>query len=231
MSSNPEVKTPDDLCHSLHQLLNGISACGFQYQENQIPKNGIYVLFEDGELAHGTNRIVRIGTHTGNNQLRSRLKQHFLNENKDRSIFRKNIGRCLLNRDGDPFLEFWELDLTSHAAKTRHAAKIDFKKQKDIEKRVSDYIQGHLRFVAFEVRDKDKRLDLESKLISTVSRCETCGPSATWLGRHSPKLKIASSGLWQVNELGKTPLSVEELQDLRQLLDDKSGSDTRPQHS
>lgn len=231
MSGSSEVKTSDDLCHSLHQLLNGISACGFPYQENQIPNNGIYVLFEDGEVAHGTNRIVRIGTHTGNNQLRSRLKQHFLNENKDRSIFRKNVGRCLLNRDGDPFLEFWELDLTSHAARTRYAAKIDFNRQQDIEKRVSEYIQGHLRFVAFEVRDKDERLDLESKLISTVSRCVNCGPSATWLGRHSPKFKVASSGLWQVNELGKTPLSVDELQDLRQLLGVKSGGDNRPLRS
>jgi hypothetical protein len=63
------------------------------------------------------SRIVRIGTHTGANQLCSRLKQHFLNEMKDRSIFRKNIGRCLLKQANDPFLEFWELDLTSHAAR------------------------------------------------------------------------------------------------------------------
>ena len=40
------------------------------------------------------DRIVRIGTHTGENQLRSRLMQHFVKENKNRSIFRKNIGRC-----------------------------------------------------------------------------------------------------------------------------------------
>ena len=39
---------------------------------------------------------MNICTHTGKNQLISRLKQHFTNMNKDRSIFRKNIGRCLL---------------------------------------------------------------------------------------------------------------------------------------
>jgi len=160
MSGTLEAATANRICHSLHQILGGIPAHSFPYQESKIPKNGIYVLFEDGELAHGTSRIVRIGTHTGNNQLRSRLKQHFLNEKKDRSIFRKNIGRCLLKREDDPFLEFWEFDLTSHAAKAEYAAKIDFKKQNEIEKRVSEYIQGHLRFVAFEVRDKDKRLDL-----------------------------------------------------------------------
>ncbi len=216
--------TPNHICHSLHQLLGGIPACRFPYQESQIPKNGIYVLFEDGEVAHGKSRIVRIGTHTGNNQLRSRLKQHFLNEKKDRSIFRKNIGRCLLNRDNDPFLEFWELDLTSHTAKVEHAAKIDFIKQNEIERRVSEYIQGHLRFVAFEVRDKDSRLDLESKIISTVSLCENCDPSATWLGRHSPKSKIKLSGLWQVNELRQTPLSNGEMHELRQLLGRVAGN-------
>lgn len=214
MSGTTKPATVDEVCHALHHVFSDLPALGFPYQDSQIPKNGIYVLFEDGEVAHGTNRIVRIGTHTGNNQLRSRLKQHFLNENKDRSIFRKNIGRCLLNRDNDPFLEFWELDLTPHAAKATYAAKIDFTKQLDIERRVSEYIQGHLRFVAFEVLDKDRRLALESKLISTVSLCKTCGPSANWLGRHSPKDKIKSCGLWQVNELKKTPLTCDELEEL-----------------
>ena len=217
MSAAVDAASVNDICHSLHQLLGGLPACRFPYQDSQIPKNGVYVLFEDCELAHGTSRIVRIGTHTGNNQLRSRLRQHFLNV-KDRSILRKNIGRCLLKRDNDPFLEFWELDLTSHVAKAAHAAKIDFKRQAEIERRVSEYIQGHLRFVAFEVREMDRRLALESKLVSTVSLCDNCGPSEEWLGRHSPKSKISLSGLWQVNELRKTPLTVDELREIRQLL-------------
>lgn len=216
MSVALEPETPNHICHSLHQLFGELPACSFPYQESDIPKNDIYVLFEDGEEAHGTNRIVRIGTHNGNNQLRPRLKQHFLNEKKDRSIFRKNIGRCLLNRDNDQFLEFWDLDLTPSAAKAEYAAKIDLKKQNEIESRVSEYIRSHLRFVTFEVRDKDRRLELESKIISTVSLCESCGPSDAWLGLHSPKGKITSSGLWQVNELNKTPLSAEELRELRQ---------------
>lgn len=218
MSDALEAPPVNNICHSLHELFGGIAACKFPYDESQVPKNGIYVLFEDGELAHGTSRIVRIGTHTGNNQLRSRLKQHFLNEMKDRSIFRKNIGRCLLARDNDPFLAFWELDLTTSAAKADHAGKIDFKKQVEIEGRVSEYIQGHLRFVIFEVQDKNRRLNLESKLISTVSSCDNCGPSEKWLGRHSPKSKIVLNGLWQVNELHKTPLTVEEMEQLRKML-------------
>jgi len=41
------------------------------------------------------------------------LYQHYhVNENKDRSIFRKNIGRALLDKNKDPYLKIWELDLT-----------------------------------------------------------------------------------------------------------------------
>jgi hypothetical protein len=57
------------------------------------------------------------------------------------------------------------------------------------------------------VDEKVKRLLWESKIISTVSLCDECCPSANWLGLHSPKEKIRKNGLWLVNELYKQPLS------------------------
>ena len=65
------------LCYRLHHLFQQLPMFSFPFEADQIPLNGIYVLFEVGESAHNTNRIVRIGTHTGNNQLRSRIEQHF----------------------------------------------------------------------------------------------------------------------------------------------------------
>jgi hypothetical protein len=68
--------------------------------------------------------VVRIGTHRDGN-FRSRIGEHFLlNESKmnftaenpaphERSIFRKNIGRALLNRAGDDYLKTWEIDFTT----------------------------------------------------------------------------------------------------------------------
>jgi hypothetical protein len=162
----------------------------FPFDKQEIPENGIYILFEKGEFAHSINRIVRVGTHTGQNQLRSRLFQHFLKENKDRSIFRKNIGRALLNKDKDPFLEKWEWDLTTRNAKDQHSNSIDFEKQKEIEKRVTKYIQDNFSFVVFRIDDKDKRLYFESRIISTVSLCEECKPSEHWLGNFSPTNNI-----------------------------------------
>jgi len=205
-------------CNTIHQWFNGMRKFTFPFDKQEIPENGIYILFEKGEFAHSTNRVVRIGTHTGQNQLRSRLFQHFLKENKDRSIFRKNIGRALLNKDKDPFLEKWELDLTTRNAKDLHSDSVDFEKQKEIEKRVTKHIQDNFSFVVFQIDDKDKRLNFESKIISTVSLCEECKPSKTWLGNFSPKEKIRKSGLWLVNELWKTTLNDEDMIELKQLL-------------
>ena len=75
-------------CEELHKLFNSMHRYKFPYNPDDIPLNGIYILFQKGERAHDVDRIVRVGTHTGKDQLRSRLWQHFVNENKDRSIFR-----------------------------------------------------------------------------------------------------------------------------------------------
>jgi hypothetical protein len=90
------------VCTELHELLTSLPRHHFPFDASRIPLNGIYVLFEDGEVAHGTDRIVRVGTHNGDLRLSKRLIEHFVNENKDRSIFRKNIGRALLHRANDP---------------------------------------------------------------------------------------------------------------------------------
>ena len=180
--------------------------------------NGIYILFEKGEKAHGEDRIVRIGTHTGNNQLLSRLNQHFINENKDRSIFRKNIGRAILNKRKDLFLKEWEFDLTTKEAKNKLLNLIDMKKQKKVEKEVTEYIQNNFSFIVFPLEDRKKRLEVESRIISTVSSCRDCNPSENWLGLFSPKEKIRKGGLWLVNELYKQPMNEKDLIELKEII-------------
>jgi hypothetical protein len=201
------------VCEALHDWANSLPLFRFPFVAGRIPLNGIYVLFAQGEVARGANRIVRVGTHTGSNQLRSRLCQHFLIENKDRSIFRKNIGRALLNRDHDPFLPLWELDRTSQRMRDKHAG-IDLARQHAIEHAVSEYIRSHFAFVVVRVDEREERLRIESNMISTASLCDACPPSANWLGLSSPKKKIRESGLWLVNELYKEPLSLRELERL-----------------
>ena len=199
------------LCESLHEWARALPRFRFPFDAALIPKNGLYLLFQKGERGHGGERIVRVGTHTGVNQLRSRLKQHFITPNKDRSIFRKNIGRALLARDDDPYAPVWEIDCTSLASRALHGSKVDPARQAAIEKEVSRYIQDNFSFVTLRADGKEDRLRLESRIISTVSLCEDCGPSKGWLGNFSPKEKIRESGLWLVNELYREPLSGAEL--------------------
>lgn len=205
-------------CETIHRLFRSLERHRFPFSVADIPLNGVYVLFEKGEYGHGGERIVRIGSHSGEKQLLPRLKQHFLNQNKDRSIFRKNIGRSLLKRNSDPFLELWEIDLTTREARDKYSHLIDLEHQKSIESGISQYIQSNFSFCVFEVIEKAKRLEIESKLISTVSLCEVCRPSDNWLGGSSPKPKIMKSGLWQVNELYKAPFDASGIECLSRLI-------------
>ena len=205
-------------CAELHSLARRGTRHSFPFDPADLPLNGIYVLFESHEEAHGGSRIVRVGTHTGDGQLRSRLLQHFVKEHKDRSIFRKNIGRALLRRADDSYHDEWEHDRTSRAGRARFGEEPDPAKKQAVEAEVTKYLQGNLSFVVFRVDSKGDRLSLESKLISTVSLCEDCGPSGTWLGLSSPKEKIRQSGLWLVNELHKEPLTQTDLERLGTLV-------------
>lgn len=200
-----------EICNQLHILLRKGRRFDFSMGYDLIPLNGIYIMFEQGELAHGTDRIVRVGTHTGNDQLKSRIYQHFENENKNRSIFRKDIGRCLLNKEKNPYLSTWELDPTSREKKLRYAHLIDKEFEALLEKEISEYIQEKLTFCILQVPEKEKRLYFEARLIGTVSNCKECHPSEDWLGLYSSKKKIRDGGLWQVMELYSSNLSEDEL--------------------
>src|ERR1017187_7209959 len=109
----------------LHKVLAPLPVVAYPFDLKRLPRNGIYFLYEQGEACghHGHwPRIVGVGTHKEGN-CRRRISEHFLlNERRmnfavtrprphGRSIFRKNIGRPLLNRERDPYLEIWEVDM------------------------------------------------------------------------------------------------------------------------
>lgn len=208
------------LTFRLHKLFNEQNRFTFPFKdrEKEIPRNGIYVIFEKGETFNDIDRIVRVGTHTGEKQLRSRLNQHFVKENKNRSIFRKNIGRCFLNKEKNQYLDLWELDITSKADKDKNLKLLDLDFEKNLEKRISEYIQTNLSFCVFQVDTKEQRLFWESKIVSTLAKSNELIPSLNWLGNYSTKDKIKQSGLWQVNELYKEELTETEFEQLKRQL-------------
>jgi hypothetical protein len=201
-----------DICAKLHRWLHSLPRHRFPYDASRIPLNGIYVLFESGETAHGGDRVVRVGSHTGESTLPSRINEHFVVENKDRSIFRKSIGRALLNSKQDPFITTWSARKPRIAE--RQPQTIDLDRLGKVEAQVTQYIRQLFSFVAVEIPRTLDRLELEIKLISTIAACPSCRPSPTWLGLHSPKPKIREFGLWQVNGLAKEPLIDEDLEAL-----------------
>ena len=204
------------MVQELHKIFNQQRRFSFPFDASQIPMNGIYILFENGEKYGDCDRVVRVGTHTGNNQLRSRLKQHFIRENKNRSIFRKNIGRCFLNQEGQSYLNLWELDITSRLEKERNLHMLNLEFEKEIEKKISTYIQNNFTFCVFTINEKQERLFWESRIVSTIAAAQI-KPSKNWLGNYSTKEKIKKSGLWQVNELYNECLTEKEFRELKKV--------------
>lgn len=209
-----------NLADELHRLFNCQKRVTYPFdnQLTQIPDNGIYVKFEKGERFGDFDRIVRVGTDTGENNLKKRLVEHFVTENKNRSIFRKNIGRAFLNKEKNPYLKFWELDTTSVVEKEKNLKFIDKEFERVLEGKISDYIKGNISFCIFKVETKEARLFWESKIVSTLAQSQI-RPSDNWLGNHSPKKPIRESGLWQVQGLKDPKLTDEEFEQLRRMIE------------
>ena len=200
-----------NLCARLHNSVAKLERFDHSFEPREIPLNGIYFVFEKEESGHEVDRIVRIGTHTGRDNLPHRLEEHFKRENKDRSVFRKNIGRAILWKRSDSFLVNWNKDLTSRKAKQEYGAFIDPKKQSQVENKVSSYMKHNLSFAVIPLEEKLKRLELEAKMISTVSHCDRCHPSEDWLGLYSPVWAIRKSGLWLTQHLNGSIVTSEDL--------------------
>jgi hypothetical protein len=186
-------------CHRLHDLVRSRISFAFDNPPNALPSDGVYFIFEAGEEGHQGQRIVRIGSHTGHGNLAPRLTEH-LRPNKDRSIFRKHVGRALLNKSNDPYLKIWNLDMTTRMSRDRHGHLIDHSKQDDIEKLVTKYIVENFRVVVLPSKGSTEACRSETLSIGTVSNCSKCGPSSDWLGSFANP-KIATSGLWQMKDL------------------------------
>ncbi len=206
----------ETIAYKLHKLFNGLPRYSYPFQHylQKLPKNGIYIKFQKGELYDNFDRIVRVGTDRGENQLQSRLLQHFLAENQRRSIFRKNIGRCFLNQSNDEYLKYWDLDFTSKADKVLNSKFVDLAYELRIEKQISSYIQENFTFCVFELNTKSERLFWETKIIATLGKDSLIKSSSKWLGNYSPKARIKDSGLWQIQGLEGESLTSEEFNEL-----------------
>ena len=203
-----------EACRRLHERLTELPRLDSDFSVDDVPPNGVYVMFERGERAHGTDRIVRVGTHRGGSNLRQRLSEHFHKAIKDRSIFRKHVGRCLLAARDDAFLEQWEIDLTTRAARERHGGSIDKTQLQAVEHEVSTYLAQNITFVALPVARVEDRVAVERGLLATVASCGECHPSDEWLGRFHKNATVRHVGLWNIQGLRGRPFTTEDVEDI-----------------
>lgn len=196
----------NSVCDRLHALFCSMPRYTWE-QIAQIPfTNGIYILFEKGEQYHGMERIVRVGTHTSADRLKTRLSDHFVKENHDGSIFRKNIGKAILNAYHDPYLAVWTLD----TSKPENRTNMDVEKNQDTERRVSKFLRENFTFTVFQVTDKHERLRMEEAIISALHTEPDFLPSRNWPGLYSPEKEIRESGMWLKQGLHGEPLTEAE---------------------
>ena len=194
----------EELCLSIHKHFNNMQRYNYSTIDEVHFTNGIYIMFEKGESYRSYDRIVRVGTHTSDNRLKKRLKDHFLKENKDGSIFRKNIGKAILNKNGHPYLNVWNLD--TKKAGDKYDAEFQYK----IEKQISTYLKDNITFTCFQVDTKEDRLRLEEGIIALLNLSSSFVSSENWRGRFSPVNDISQSGLWLREGLNGKPLTFSE---------------------
>ncbi len=206
-----ERTTPAD---NLYRLFSRLPVYNWQIIDDIPFYNGIYIVFEKGESYKGHARIVRVGTHTSQGRLKQRLKDHFIRENHNASIFRKNVGKAMLNREHDPYLSIWTLDTSKHP----HIGKEDKVKEAEVEHRVSAYMREFFDFCVINVETKEERLRLEEAIIATLCRTNDVKASSDWLGNFSPEWEIRHSGMWLKQGIHSKPLTDDEMLRLSQLI-------------
>jgi len=147
-------------CRWLHEKLEQLPLVKFPFCLDELPENGIYFFYEQGETwGHGgiKPRIVRVGTHRDGN-FRRRIAEHYLlneaktNFNKDkpkpsdRSIFRKNIGRALLKKNENPYLKIWEIDFMTRNNKMKFSNQRDINKEQETERQITELLRDNFAF-------------------------------------------------------------------------------------
>lgn len=203
-------------CEWLHLKLEELPLVRYPFDLGLLPGAGIYFYEEGGEFwgrGGSLPRIVRVGTHRKDN-FRQRMADHFLigrdsvrldrNAPKpsDRSIFRKNTGRAVLNGEQDPYLQVWDIDFIPARNRAAYGHLRELEKEAALERRITELLRSRFSFRFLVAEREPERMGLESRLIRTLSRCEACRPSTGWLGNRSPKPQIRESGLWVTQYVG-----------------------------
>lgn len=192
----------------VYSLVRSLPRLNHETPKDQLPENGLYFFFEQGEAVQwnkvSVDRIVRIGTHRKDGRFRKRIQQHYGNVhsfggNKNGSVFRKHVGGALLRRSNSTDLRLGEW-LTQGGSSFI-----------DVEIMVSRLLRQNFTFSCIRIDRERERLSLEKELIALVARHPLGEPSSEWLGKHAVSEKINHSGLWNTQHIDAESLTPENL--------------------
>lgn len=188
------------------------------------PESGIYFFFTAGTDFDAPpsqwqlSRIGTVGVSEGSaNELWPRLRQHRGNAstggsaypgggNHRGSIWRKHVGRALIERDGlDDEYPHWG---TPHRDGIPIETTALREQEHPLEEAVSAYIR-RLPFLVVEITDEpgpqSDRAYIEKNTIALVSQSRLHGHVQLpdqWLGNYAPEATIRKSGLWNIDHVG-----------------------------
>ena len=172
-------------CQWLHEQIERLPLIKYPFDLEKLPDDGIYFFYEDGETwGHGgsKHRIVRIGAHRSGN-FKSRINDHFVFDKnkmdfnakrpapKERSIFRKNIGRALLNKEQSNYLKIWEIDFTDRESRDTRSHLRNIALEKKVEGQISNLLREKFSFRYIAVENEMGGEGLEGRLIGNVDQC------------------------------------------------------------
>ena len=200
-------REPSILTAEIYALISRLPRYNYLTDARFLPNNGIYFFFEKGENRIGSGeRLVRVGTHRGQDRLRKRLNYHFKGT-RDTSVFRKHIGGAIISKQGlgEKRLRNW------HSNEGRPDT--------EMEEKVSLTLQDNFSFTCLEVNNVVERLSLEEGLIALFASDMEETPSSCWLGHYAANQRIRQSGLWNSEHVDGKPLTVKQLQQFKELVD------------
>ena len=204
-----EEYSPDVL--RIHEAVSKLPRYRFDDSTEINVKNGLLIVFEDGEKYGEYDRIVYVGINKKSGSLPGRI-QEFISGSKDGVVLRKYIGEALLRKDGDSYARIWAKDASSPEKLRRIDTLYDPKKKKT-EFRVSSYLKKHMSFSVIEIPNSTRRSLLQSELVSTLQEAYSqSSVSSTWLGRYHSDPKIRSGALWMIGNANSRSFNEEELQ-------------------
>ncbi|HST03156.1 MAG TPA: hypothetical protein VLQ48_00295 [Chloroflexia bacterium] len=196
---------------NLYALLARLERHSYFTAKSDLPENGVYFFFEEGETIivndGPVQRIVRIGTHKTDGRFPGRIDNHYgarkrLSGSRTGSIFRKHLGAALLRRVNteDPRIQIW---LSQESLKFPA-----------VETMVSRQLRDKFTFSCLQVSESTLRLKLERGLIALLAQYPIGIASDLWLGHYAATPVIRNSGLWNVQHVDDPVVTICEWEQL-----------------